>query len=343
MNGIRLSICIPTYNFGRFIGATLESILPQLAPGVEVVVVDGASTDDTEAVVRAFRERCPALSYHRLERRGGIDRDMAKAVALARGEYCWLFSADDVMRPGVLGAVLGHLRSAHDVYLCGFTLCTLDMKALRDHPILALSEDREFELSDPGQRLRYFALARTTPAFFSFMGSLVFKRFRWEAQRLDERYVGSCWAHVARFLQMLPQGLRVKFLTGSFLYKRLGNDSFMDKGIAHRVAIGVEGYHRLALEFFGQDSPEASHIRRVVRNEYPAMALLARKLECLEQGGKAEAAELDRLAGRVFSDPSFMNWIQRCLYRATPWPLVRSAKTLHEMKKRLTAQEMPCT
>ena len=76
----RLSISIPTYNFGKFIGEMLDSILPQVTDEVEVLVVDGASTDDTEGVARKRQERFPLLKYYRLPKKGGIDRDMAKAV-----------------------------------------------------------------------------------------------------------------------------------------------------------------------------------------------------------------------------------------------------------------------
>ena len=101
---MRLSVCIPTYNFGAFIGETLQSIAAQLQDGVEIVVLDGGSTDDTAEVVGAFAQRYPQIRYHRRPERGGIDRDMARTVALARGEYCWLFGADDTMRAGALGA-----------------------------------------------------------------------------------------------------------------------------------------------------------------------------------------------------------------------------------------------
>ena len=70
-SAVRLSICIPTYNFGAFIGDTLASIVPQLVDGTEVVVLDGGSTDDTAEVVESFQRRCPAVRYHRQRERGG--------------------------------------------------------------------------------------------------------------------------------------------------------------------------------------------------------------------------------------------------------------------------------
>ena len=49
-----LSICIATYNRASYIGETLDSIIPQLDDDVELLVVDGASTDNTEDVVRKY-------------------------------------------------------------------------------------------------------------------------------------------------------------------------------------------------------------------------------------------------------------------------------------------------
>src|SRR5216684_779512 len=106
----RLSICIPTYNFGAFIGDTLASIVPQLVDGVEVVVLDGGSTDNTTEVVESIQRRYPAVRYHRQDERGGIDRDLARTVELARGDYCWLFCADDIMRPDAVAQLLERLR-----------------------------------------------------------------------------------------------------------------------------------------------------------------------------------------------------------------------------------------
>ena len=46
-----LSICIATLNRGNFIGETLDSILSQITPEIEIVIIDGASTDNTEEVI----------------------------------------------------------------------------------------------------------------------------------------------------------------------------------------------------------------------------------------------------------------------------------------------------
>ncbi|MCM8797759.1 MAG: glycosyltransferase, partial [Candidatus Omnitrophica bacterium] len=97
---IKLSICIPTYNRARFLEETLESVTSQVNDNVEVVVVDGASTDNTAEVAERYRKKIANLVYYRGEKRLGVDRDMAKTIEISRGMYCWLLSDDDLLKPG---------------------------------------------------------------------------------------------------------------------------------------------------------------------------------------------------------------------------------------------------
>lgn len=315
MDRVKLSICMPTYNFGAFIGETLASVVPQLEPGVEIVILDGGSTDDTERVVGRYTREYPQIRYVRQPKRGGIDRDMARTVELAGGEYCWLFSSDDVMKPGALRRVLREIEGGLDVYLCGLTLCDKQMRVLMDHPVSTAPWGSVFQLSDAAQRERYFAAARTTTAIFSFMGSLIFRRSRWLEQSLDEGYVGSCWAHVVRLLRLIPNGLTVKYLGESLQLKRGENDSFMDKGIVARYALAIDGYHRIASDVFGDASVEARHIRRVIANEFPLGAMFFTRVHCREQGREAEIPELDRLVAKTYRDRSLRNLMSRVGYQ----------------------------
>lgn len=314
MNRIRLSICMPTYNFGAFIGETLESIVPQLQTGVEVVIFDGGSTDGTEQVVQPYTRDYPQISYVRQAIRGGIDRDMARSIELAHGEYCWLFSSDDVMRPGALQRVLTELGSGLDIYLCGLTLCDKRMSPIADHPVSRAARGSVFDLRDAGERKRYFAAAETTTAFFSFMGSLIFRRSRWQEHALDENYVGSCWAHVVRILRMIPAGLTVKYLGESLQLKRGDNDSFMDKGVIHRNAIAIDGFHRIAADVFGDRSIEAMHIRRVVANEFPLSIMFFTRVHCRDQGRQSQIPELNRLVDKTYRDVTLRNLLYRAGY-----------------------------
>jgi abequosyltransferase len=239
---------------------------------------------------------------------------MARTVDLAAGEYCWLFSSDDVMKPGALQRVLCEIESGLDLYLCGLTLCDKRMKPLGEHPVSAAAWGTVFQLRESAQRRRYFELALTTTAFFSFMGSLIFRRARWMEQALEEAYVGSCWAHVVRFMRMIPNGLALRYIGESLQAKRGDNDSFMEKGLMHRYALAIDGYHRVGAEVFGAGSPEARHIRRVIENEFPFPIMFFTRVHCRDQGREADIPELDRLVRKAYGDLTLRNVVRRIGY-----------------------------
>ena len=330
MTEVKLSICMPTYNFGAFIAETLASIVPQLVPGVEIVILDGGSTDNTSEAVSPFLDGSLPVNYVRQAARGGIDRDMARTVELARGEYCWLFSSDDIMKPGAIARVLGEIESGFDIYVCGLTLCDRDMKVLAEHRVSRAPWGSTFDLQDAADRQRYFELAETTTALFSFMGSLILRRRRWMEHGIDEGYAGSCWAHVVRILRMIPSGLKLKYLGESLLMKRGGNDSFMDKGLVHRYSIAIDGYHRIAKDVFGEDAPEARHLRRVIVNEYPPNALLLAKAKCLREGLQDDVVQLDRLARAAYHDRNARNLVYLTLYRTVPVAIYQVARWIYK-------------
>src|SRR5262245_4495007 len=102
----KLSICIGTFNRAEFLEATLQSIISQATSECEIVVSNNASTDDTDRVVAEYASRFGGLRYIKQGTNLGFDRNFDAAVETARGEYCWLFSDDDVMKPGALAGVL---------------------------------------------------------------------------------------------------------------------------------------------------------------------------------------------------------------------------------------------
>ena len=318
-DGVRLSVCIPVYNFADFLGPTLDSILPQLVPGVEVLVVDGASTDGTAAVVGARAAGCRQLRYEQLPRRGGIDADIATSVELARGEYCWLFSGDDIMRPGALGRALQRLRTGDDVYLCRHTNCDERMGYLFDYPILRQDEMCVVEFGDPVARAKYLQGAVNTEALFSFMSGLVIRREKWISVPMPQAFGGSCWAHAARLLTIAgTSGLRVRYVAEIWLDKRGGNDSFMDRGLVNRLRIAIDGYLALAAAYFGSGSMEAGEVRRLLRNEINLRTLVYARGLSDDTPQRESRSELDRLVSAIYADRSLRNWLVRQIYLLTP-------------------------
>lgn len=113
-----LSIIVPSFNQGRFIERTLDSILDQDHRPLEVIVVDGASTDDTVAILRRYAEKHPELRWLSEPDKGPADA-VNKGLALAQGEVAAIQSSDDIYYPGALSAAMQPFLEHPD---CGFVI-----------------------------------------------------------------------------------------------------------------------------------------------------------------------------------------------------------------------------
>lgn len=99
-----VSVIVPSFNQGRFLRATLDSILGQDYHPLEVLVLDGASTDDSVDVLRSYGDR-PELQWWSEPDRGVTDA-VNKGLTRARGEIQAVQSSDDLYTPGAISAVV---------------------------------------------------------------------------------------------------------------------------------------------------------------------------------------------------------------------------------------------
>ncbi|MDE2361261.1 MAG: glycosyltransferase family 2 protein [Hyphomicrobiales bacterium] len=343
---MRLSIAIPIYNFANFIGETLDSIVAQDGVGgVEIVVVDGASTDATPQVMADYCARHPQVRYVRLPQKGGIDRDMATAFASTSGDYCWLFSGDDIMRPGALRRALQEIESGCDVYLTKHMEFLHDRKVWDEWPVLEPNAPATFDLGDPAVRARYFAGAVNTEAFFSFMGGMINKRASWDRVPFNAAFDGSCWAHAARLFELMKLGLRLRYVPECWQDRRPDNDSFMGRGFVARIALSVDGYHKIADTFFGHESVEAFHVRRVIRREFGLGMLMMGKYACMLDPDGESRAQLDGIVRKAYCDRSWANFRMKLDYALTPpkrfaeWQPELAAKQVETARRRKAARQ----
>ncbi|MBQ3839590.1 MAG: glycosyltransferase family 2 protein [Fibrobacter sp.] len=114
-----ISVCMATYNGGKFICEQLESILSQLPTDAEVIVADDGSTDDTLAIVNSFGDgRIRVLPA---EKHLGVIYNYERALQASKGEFIFLVDQDDIWLPGKVEKVLAALKDAdlviHDAWM----------------------------------------------------------------------------------------------------------------------------------------------------------------------------------------------------------------------------------
>jgi len=114
-----VSVIIPCYNYGRFLGQCVGSVLGQAGVEVEVLVIDDASPDGSGEIAAELGRADPRVSVVRHARNMGHIATYNEGLRWARREYLLLLSADDFLTPGSLAratALMDGHRSVGFVY-----------------------------------------------------------------------------------------------------------------------------------------------------------------------------------------------------------------------------------
>jgi hypothetical protein len=104
-----ISIVIACYNAGEFIQETLHSIASQNYPDLELIVIDGASTDGTQEIIERYGDH---ISYYISDEDGGQYEAIQKGLSKAKGEVMAWLNADDIYMPWTLFTV-GEIFATH--------------------------------------------------------------------------------------------------------------------------------------------------------------------------------------------------------------------------------------
>lgn len=131
MSAPLVSVIIPCYNQGHYLGAAIESCLRQSVRDLEVIVVNDGSTDCTEFVARSAAERDPRVRIVSGEN-AGLGAARNRGVAMARGRYLNFLDADDLLLPLKLERQAEILEGSSDV---GLVLCDVALVDGNDRPL----------------------------------------------------------------------------------------------------------------------------------------------------------------------------------------------------------------
>ena len=104
---ILLSIVIPSFNQGRFIEETLRSIIIQKNPQVEILVIDGGSTDNTLDIIHKYEND---IYYWQSQKDKGQSDAINQGISKARGEFVTWLNSDDVFLGGAISNILDAIK-----------------------------------------------------------------------------------------------------------------------------------------------------------------------------------------------------------------------------------------
>ncbi len=110
-----VSVVVPSFNQGKFIAETIDSILEQDYRPLEILFIDGASTDETLNVLESYKGARELRWWSQPD--NGVADAVNKGLARARGEIIGIQSSDDLYLPGAVSAAVEFLGAHGDVAL----------------------------------------------------------------------------------------------------------------------------------------------------------------------------------------------------------------------------------
>lgn len=136
-----LSVVIANYNYGRFLGEAIDSVLRQSCQDFELILVDGGSTDNSLDVIEEYASR---ISWWVSEPDKGQSDAFNKGFSHANGRYLTWLNADDVMCPGTIARLKDAVSKNPDCewFAGGFMWCDPEMRILQCYSAYPLSRIR---------------------------------------------------------------------------------------------------------------------------------------------------------------------------------------------------------
>lgn len=122
----RISVVIPVFNTEQFLPACLDSILVDGANkcSFEVIAVNDASTDGSDAILADYERRCGNLRVVRFKENRGVSAARNAGVTAARGDYVMFCDPDDAYVPGAVDYIASVVREQNpDVVFFKHAIC----------------------------------------------------------------------------------------------------------------------------------------------------------------------------------------------------------------------------
>ena len=123
---MKISLCICAYNAEKTIGRTIESVLAQTYPDLEIVVVNDGSTDSTLAIVENYARENPGKFQIKTIPNGGLANARNVGIELATGDLFVNLDADDYLEDNVFARAVEEFSKDEAVDICFYGYKSFD-------------------------------------------------------------------------------------------------------------------------------------------------------------------------------------------------------------------------
>ncbi|MFE2131171.1 bifunctional glycosyltransferase/CDP-glycerol:glycerophosphate glycerophosphotransferase [Streptomyces amritsarensis] len=148
----RFSVIVPAYKVQAYLRESLDSVLTQSYPDLELIAVDDASPDACGSIIDEYAARDPRVTAVHLAQNLGLGPARNAGLARATGDYLVFLDGDDTLAPGALQALTDRLKAtgSPDVLVYDYARAYWSGELVRNRLSHRLSEEgpASFRLSD---------------------------------------------------------------------------------------------------------------------------------------------------------------------------------------------------
>jgi glycosyltransferase involved in cell wall biosynthesis len=285
----KISVCIPTFNYGHYISSAVESVLNQQFTDFELIIVDDCSEDNTEEVVSRFLYDKRVL-FEKNERNLGLVGNWNKCLSKSRGEYIKFVFADDMLASDkALGRMASILDSDPSISLVASARHLIDSES----GIIGFKSDFPPDFIADGPEVINRCLSRDKE-YMNLIGEPTVVMFRRAdcARGFDDRYYQipdlEMWFH------LLEKG-RFAFMSEPLASFRI-HPGQKTKENAVRL-VGLDDHCLLFKEYFGKSYVHISSIMKFHRT--------FDKLYSLRKFGEKGAISREEASRRILAHCSY--------------------------------------
>lgn len=130
----KVDIIIPTYNQAHIVKDTINSVLNQDYPAINIIISDDASVDGTQDILREYKKNNPETTFIVLNKKNlGITKNANSALKFSKSDYVIIFAGDDLMRKDRVSKQMEVLLKNPTISGCMSDVIVLDMKKNKQH------------------------------------------------------------------------------------------------------------------------------------------------------------------------------------------------------------------
>ncbi len=245
-----ISICIPTYNRTQFLKKCVLRLINQIEKAnlqeiFEIVVFNDNGADDTSRLIKKYQHKYKYINYFESKKRYGLRHAIIHVASLAKAQYIWFFSDDDLPADNALSMLLIKIKKHNPDIVFGnvddfkdSTIVRKNVFKLKTDKFLGNKKDFFRFLGDKFFSITYFV---------AYISNFIIKRKLYEKNSHIHKKYDSSYNMTPLVTPLLYTNMSCNFLVlkKSVVLRRIDNESWALKDPKDKIKFDtkVSNYH----------------------------------------------------------------------------------------------------